>query len=331
MVFSKADKVKIVTFAVVAYGLPWLFVPWMRPEGTGDIMTAYDNLGTYMMILPTFGIVLGRIICERKVRGLLQWLYLAAFTAGTAVMVLCAAKVMPGNAGDNMATVFMGLSVVLFIGSCLDGKELYPFKNIKKFIGIYLVFVVIRQIDNLPLIMQAGALPTAGVIASELLMLVPFSNFAFNSMFFFGEEYAWRGCLQGRMQDIFGKRRGVILLGIIWELWHMPLWVMIYGPDQWKSIVMLESVRMLDVVGLAVFLGWAYMKTKNIWCCVLLHGVNNASGAAFDWIANGNTAENINPFDLSTASTSEYILLFISTGIMLAFLFAKEYRKEGKV
>ena len=55
----------------------------------------------------------------------------------------------------------------------------------------------------------------------------------------------------------------------------MPLWFTIYEPSQWKGIALLVSVRMLDVVGLAVFFGWAYMKTKNIWCCVLLHGVNN--------------------------------------------------------
>lgn len=32
ILFSKADKIKIVTFVAVAYGLPWLFVPWVRPE-----------------------------------------------------------------------------------------------------------------------------------------------------------------------------------------------------------------------------------------------------------------------------------------------------------
>ena len=63
VLFSKTDKIKIVTFAAVAYGLPWLFVPWVRPEGNEDIMTSYNVLGTYMMILPTFGIVLGRMIC----------------------------------------------------------------------------------------------------------------------------------------------------------------------------------------------------------------------------------------------------------------------------
>lgn len=331
ILFSKADKIKMVTFAAVAYGLPWLFVPWVRPEGNEDIMTSYNILGTYMMILPTFGIVLGRIICERKIRRWFQWLYMIAFIGITAVMVLCAAKGISGETANNMTSIFsVGLSIVLFLGGMIDEQEFYPFKNLKKVIGIYIVFVAITQIANLPLIMRAGALNTIGEIASELL-LVPVNILVVSGICFLGEEYAWRGCLQGKLQNIFGKRRGVILLGIVWELWHMPLWVMIYGPGQWKRIVWLVSARMLYVVGLSVFFGWAYMKTKNIWCCVLLHGVNNEAASAFDWMSGGDAAESINPFDLSAVSFFDYIMTFIAVIIMLFFLVAKEYRKEGKV
>ena len=108
----------------------------------------------------------------------------------------------------------------------------------------------------------------------------------------------------------------------------MPLWFMIYGPDQWKRIIWLVLVRMLHVVGLAIFFGWAYMKTKNIWCCVLLHGVNNEAVSAFDQMTGGDTAENINPFDLSNF---DLITIFIAAITMLFFLLAKEYRKGGGV
>ena len=331
VLFSKTDKIKIVTFAAVAYGLPWLFVPWVRPEGNEDIMTSYNVLGTYMMILPTFGIVLGRMICERKIRRWFQWLYMIAFIGITAVMVLCSAKVISGETANNTMSIFCGgLGIVLFLCSMIDGQEFYPFKNFKQVIGIYLVFVAIRQIDNLPLIMQAGVLNTIGEIASELL-IVPVNILAVSGICFLGEEYAWRGCLQGKLQHIFGKRRGVILLGIVWELWHMPLWFTIYEPSQWKGIALLVSVRMLDVVGLAVFFGWAYMKTKNIWCCVLLHGVNNEAASAFDQMLSNDAAESINPFDVSALSSFDYIMMFIAVIIMLFFLLAKEYRKEGRV
>lgn len=330
ILFSKADKIKTVTFVAVAYGLPWLFVPWVRPEGNEDIMMSYNILGTYMMILPTFGIVLGRIICERKIRRWFQWLYMIVFIGITAVMVLCAAKGISGETANNTMSIFCGgLGIVLFAGSCLDGQEFYPFKNLKKVIGIYIVFVAIAQISNLPLLvhMHVGVLDAIREIASELLF-VPVNILVVSGICFLGEEYAWRGCLQGKLQNIFGKRRGVILLGIVWELWHMPLWFMIYGPDQWKRIIWLVLVRMLHVVGLAIFFGWAYMKTKNIWCCVLLHGVNNEAVSAFDQMTGGDTAESINPFDLSNF---DLITIFIAAITMLFFLLAKEYRKGGGV
>ena len=53
ILFSKTDKIKIVTFAAVAFGLPWLLLPQIRVEG----ILAYDIPASYMMILPTFGII----------------------------------------------------------------------------------------------------------------------------------------------------------------------------------------------------------------------------------------------------------------------------------
>ena len=38
----------------------------------------------------------------------------------------------------------------------------------------------------------------------------------------FGEEYGWRIYLQDLLVDMFGKPVGVLLLGVIWGLWHAP-------------------------------------------------------------------------------------------------------------
>lgn len=98
----------------------------------------------------------------------------------------------------------------------------------------------------------------------------------------------------------------------------MPLWFKGYGLSQEKMFVLLVLMRMLHVVGLSVFFGWAYMKTKNIWLCVLLHGFQNAATLAFEWVTGGGTTGNIGSFD--------YIMVSISAIIMLLFLFSKEYR-----
>lgn len=58
-----------------------------------------------------------------------------------------------------------------------------------------------------------------------------YALFLVQAALFFGEEYGWRGFLQEKMQRRFGKRIGVILLGIIWELWYMPIWFSVYRVD----------------------------------------------------------------------------------------------------
>lgn len=154
---------------------------------------AYNIPASYMMILPTFGIILGRIICERKIHGWFHWIYTIAFIESTAVMVLCAAKVITGKAADDMLTVSsMALSIVLLLGRMIDEQELYPFKDLKKAIGIYIMFVAIAQISNLPQLIHAGALRTADEIVSNLLF-APIDIFVVQSIYFFGEEYAWAG------------------------------------------------------------------------------------------------------------------------------------------
>lgn len=84
---------------------------------------------------------------------------------------------------------------------------------------------------------------------------------------------------------------------------------------------MLVLIRMLRTVGMAVFLGWAYMKTQNIWLCVLIHGVNNSAGASgYDQLNNIATIETSNSFYMITICVSAIILLL--------FLFSKEYKKN---
>ena len=47
--------------------------------------------------------------------------------------------------------------------------------------------------------------------------------FLYNFHYHFGEEYGWRSYFQPLLQKKFGIVKGVLLFGVLWELWHLPM------------------------------------------------------------------------------------------------------------
>ncbi len=94
----------------------------------------------------------------------------------------------------------------------------------------------------------------------------------------FGEEYGWRGYLQTELTRL-GRKRGVLLLGIIWGIWHWPvIWMGYNYPDQ----PILGSIMMVAYcVGLAYFLAYAVFKSKGVWTASYLHALSNQALSFF--------------------------------------------------
>ena len=92
--------------------------------------------------------------------------------------------------------------------------------------------------------------------------------------FFFGEEYGWRFFLQPRLQKKFGKIKGVILLGVIWGIWHLPLVLFYYStPENFFYAV---TTQIMCCIFLSIVFAYFYEKSGSLWCVVLLHFMNNA-------------------------------------------------------
>jgi len=81
------------------------------------------------------------------------------------------------------------------------------------------------------------------------------------------EELGWRGCLQPKLEKVVNYFPSVLIVGIIWSMWHLPLWLMKGTP---QSSIPFGLYAFLGVV-LSFTFTTIYKYTKNLLLCVLSH------------------------------------------------------------
>ena len=157
-------------------------------------------------------------------------------------------------------------------------------------------------------------------VSYSYMLLMPI-NFFLAFVPFFGEEYGWRYYFQPILQKRFGMRRGVLILGVVWGLWHIFLDFFYYTtPDRGLAMT---GGQMITCVFLGIFFAWAYMKTGNIWVPVILHFINNNIAPV---MAGNYSMDGLENQQITWAMIPEALLI---NGIVFGFfLLSKEFRKK---
>jgi uncharacterized protein len=88
-----------------------------------------------------------------------------------------------------------------------------------------------------------------------------------------GEEIGWRGYALPRLAERMGFGSAGVLLGVIWAVWHLPLFL-IPGTDTTGQSF---PVYLLQVTAISVAMTWLYWKTDgSLLLVMILHAaVNN--------------------------------------------------------
>ncbi len=103
---------------------------------------------------------------------------------------------------------------------------------------------------------------------------------------FFGEEYGWRFYLQDRLFVLFGGYKGVVLVGLIWGLWHLPLSLM--GMNFANDLFLGNITYLVYAIVVGIVFSYGVLKTGSIWVAVLLHAITDAMiNFGYPFIANG--------------------------------------------
>ncbi len=293
------EKKKLITFIAVAYGLT-LIMSLIMIIGlrAGKDLTSFINV---QMTYPACGVMLGFLLFGNKEKkkpraGFIVFLITAAVMLLISLSSLFLPDATTGVNGQNISLsnlysqyVIIAGSVVVYILFWVSGKEKrknagLSRNNLKLSILMVILFIVLyfaRFFIALAISVLSGevgseafsqmlqALFTPSFISSALILLL---NVPLTIVCFLGEEYGWRAYFQPILQKKFGLRLGVIILGVLWAVWHVFVDYMYYSPGTGLQRFV---VQLITCICLAVFWGYVYMKTHNIWPIAIMHFINN--------------------------------------------------------
>lgn len=233
----------------------------------------------------------------------------------------------------------MGCSILLWIGYFTAGRERRKFAGLSRnnegkgallillFVGLYCLRIFVPMIAEglLTNTLREYGEMYAGILKNPLFYLSIISlpiNYPLLIIAFLGEEYGWRHFLQPIMQKKFGMKLGVILLGVVWGLWHIPVDTMYYTQD---SVPQMIIGQVITCISIGIFFGYAYLKTNNIWVPVCMHFLNNN---LIPILTGEFTAEVLEDQHVPW----EYLIeiLIIDFLVFCLFIFAKEYKEKKK-
>ena len=144
---------------------------------------------------------------------------------------------------------------------------------------------------GIPAIVLVSAVVMPGALASFDASTVPSVLFLYvvAGLFFlfaggpFFEEIGWRGFALPRLQGLYGPLGGTLILGVLWALWHLPLFL-IPTWDTPHGSPLDVALYVVLAIGIAVVLTWVFNNTKgSVLMAILAHGsFNMGVASAYD-------------------------------------------------
>lgn len=317
---------ELVPFALIAFGMPFLMgIPLFFAQRAGYDTSVFANAQMYY---PAAG-TMAALLLTRRGQELPRRFFLLHLLCTATMAVCCVGSAVTGGvvwlAACNIVVVAGSVLAWVFLltqkKTARDAAGLRWQGGLLAPLGCLLLFLALRTAAVFLSLLPSGQLGEYlaywATYEPYLLILMLAPNFFLTFLPFLGEEYGWRYFLQPRLQSRFGLRGGVLLLGVLWGLWHLPLNFFFYAPD-----TALQSVvsQLVTCICFGIFFAWAYMKTKNIWAATLLHYFNNNMVLVYAGTAAiGN----------QTVAWGDVLIQAVLFGaLFLPFLAAKEFRAQ---
>lgn len=296
-------KKRIIVFLSFAFGISWLtgLVIYLTGgminspiiiEGT-SITLAYVLLASAYMWGPAIANVLTRFITKEGKNDLYlsldlrnNWQYILSAWVGTPLLVLLGTALFFGLFPSYFDADFSLLTEQI----TLAGTDLGGF-----------------SIQQIILIQVLSA-----------ILLSPI----YNLISTFGEEFGWRAYLLPKLLPL-GKRKAIILQGIIWGIWHCPVILMgyNYGFDYFGAPWLGSLAMVWFTLLLGVFLAWLTLKSKSVWAANIAHGALNGFASIGALFLTKDPPLLLGPYPTGVVGSIPFLILAI---VLLLFMARKK-------
>lgn len=327
---TQTTKREFGLFAAMAFGLPLLMMLplWMGYRAGAD----NSGFANVQMFYPAAGVMLAFWLCGRP--GLPKRFFGLHLAGTILLMVLALLSVFSPSPSwplySNLLIIALSLAGWALLltekkpkrqthGLCWQGSIVRAMALCGLFLalktGMIFLSMALEGAESFAAYLSYWASPVPWL---NLLILVP--NFFLAFLPFLGEEYGWRYYMTPALQKRFGLRKGLLLTGAAWGLWHLPLNLFFYSPD--TSLQSIAS-QLVVCVTMGVFFSFCYETCgRNIWVPVLLHYLNN--NMILVWAGTADISNQVLTWSSVAQSAVMYILCF------MPFLAARCFRDKSK-
>jgi membrane protease YdiL (CAAX protease family) len=126
-----------------------------------------------------------------------------------------------------------------------------------------------------------------------------------------GEEIGWRGFALPRLEQTLGPFRGSLLLGVLWVLWHAPLFFLVpaySGSKDLQTSLLFMVQFLITVMGINVFMTLIYNRTGSVLMTIFLHAQFNDRSLLFKGLLTQ---------DQIKAGMSYFLLVFLGLALLI--------------
>ena len=268
---TKLNSRRILLYLLINFGATWLyefFVVWPVATSSNPAVQSMSQLAlAAAMFFPALSVVVTRLITKEGFKN---------------------AMLVPKNGKRSIPYFLMAwfgpalltvIGAVIYFGIFL--KDFDPEMGYMKMLLIAQGVTPTKEIVNVTVISQI----VTGVLLTPLL----------NAVNCFGEEWGWRGYLLPKLLKRMGILPTLLLSGVIWGLWHLPITILghNYGTGYLGYPVTGILAMCLFCVVVGIIFSYLTIRTGSCLPAMLAHGGLNGFASASILFTDGTS---VNPF-----------------------------------